>query len=168
MSDFFKFCGLIRYVCKKIGNFVHFCNLIVNGKKRIKATEITDLKYFQAQTKLIFKAISYIINKHTNAVSFYGFKNLYTFCTSPKSLCPAKKWFLNSKFCFCAGTKIFEEAQNAVKFLGWLKKFEPAQNILGPVKGQGINAVKFLGWLKKFGPAQNILRPVKGQGISDL
>ena len=24
-------------------------------------------------------------------------------------------------------------------FLGWLKKFGPAQNILGPVKGQGIN-----------------------------
>ena len=66
----------------------------------------------------------------------------------------------------------------------WLKQFGPAQNILGPVKGQGIsmtqkmwtnpkyfvegqgiNAVKFLGWLKKFGPAQNILGPVKGQGI---
>ena len=27
----------------------------------------------------------------------------------------------------------------AVKFLGWLKIFGPAQNILGPVKGQGIN-----------------------------
>ena len=49
--------------------------------------------------------------------------------------------------------------------MGWLKKFGPAQNILRPVKGQGINAVKFLGWLKKFGPAQNILGPVKGQGI---
>ena len=40
---------------------------------------------------------------------------------------------------FCAGTKVFEEALNAVKFLGWLKKFEPAQNILGPVTGQGTN-----------------------------
>ena len=40
---------------------------------------------------------------------------------------------------FCAGTKVFEEALNAVKFLGWLKKFGPAQNILGPVKGRGIN-----------------------------
>ena len=37
---------------------------------------------------------------------------------------------------------------------------------LGNVKGQGINSVKFFGWLKNFGPAQNILRPVKGQGIS--
>jgi len=43
-----------------------------------------------------------------------------------------------SKIGFCAGTKGFEEALNAVKFLGWLKKFGPAQNILGPVKGQGI------------------------------
>jgi hypothetical protein len=25
---------------------------------------------------------------------------------------------------------------------------------------------KILGWIKKFGPAQNILGPVKGQGIS--
>ena len=40
---------------------------------------------------------------------------------------------------FRAGTKVFEEALNAVKFLGWVKTFGPAQNILGPVKGQGIN-----------------------------
>jgi hypothetical protein len=33
--------------------------------------------------------------------------------------------------------KFFEEALNAFKFLGWLKKFGLAQNILGPVKGQG-------------------------------
>ena len=39
---------------------------------------------------------------------------------------------------FCAGTQVFEEALNAVKFLGWLKKFGLAQNILGPLKGQGI------------------------------
>ena len=37
---------------------------------------------------------------------------------------------------------VFEEALNAVKFLGWLKKFGPAQNILGPVKGQGISVKK--------------------------
>ena len=54
-------------------------------------------------------------------------------------LCKTKRWFAFSKIGFCAGTKVFEEALNAVKFLGWLKKFGPAQNILGPVKGQGIN-----------------------------
>jgi hypothetical protein len=32
-----------------------------------------------------------------------------------------------------AGTKIFEEALNAVKCLGWLKKFGPTQNIFGPL-----------------------------------
>ena len=54
-------------------------------------------------------------------------------------LCQTKRWFAFSKIVFCAGTKVFEEALNAVKFLGWLKKFRPAQNILRPVKGQGIS-----------------------------
>ena len=35
-----------------------------------------------------------------------------------------------------------EEALNAVKFLGWLKKFGLAQNFLGPVKGQGITVYR--------------------------
>ena len=43
---------------------------------------------------------------------------------------------------FCARQKddlhsvklVFEEALNAVQFLGWHKIFGPAQNILGPVK----------------------------------
>ena len=38
------------------------------------------------------------------------------------------------------------------KFLGWLKKFGPEQNILGPVKGQGISASS-----KTFVPAQKTL-----------
>ena len=39
--------------------------------------------------------------------------------------------------------QVFEEALNAVKFLGWHKKFGLAQNILGPVKGQGIRCGNF-------------------------
>ena len=54
-------------------------------------------------------------------------------------LCQTKRLFAFSKIGFCAGTKVFEEALNAVKLLGWLKKFGLAQNILGPVKGQGIS-----------------------------
>ena len=53
--------------------------------------------------------------------------------TVPENSCRIQSWPL------CAGTKVFEEALNAVKFLGWLKKFGLAQNILGPVKGQGIS-----------------------------
>ena len=61
-------------------------------------------------------------------------KNLFTCCAR-------KKDNLNSvKLFFCAGTKVFEEALIAVKFLGWLKKFGPGQNILEPVKGQGIRS----------------------------
>ena len=69
------------------------------------------------------------------------------FCARPKIylhivavtniLCHKKRWFAFSKTVFYASTKVFEEALNAVKFLGWLKIFGPAQNILGPVKGQG-------------------------------
>ena len=55
-------------------------------------------------------------------------------------LCQTKRWFAFSKIGFCAGTKVFEEALNEVKFLDWLKTFGPAQNISGPVKGQGIKA----------------------------
>ena len=51
--------------------------------------------------------------------------------------------FCAGKIGFSAGTKVFEEALNAVKFLGWLKKFGPAQNILGPVKVQGISPLNF-------------------------
>ena len=61
-----------------------------------------------------------------------------TSCGSHKHFVPTKRWFEFSKIVFCVGTKVFEEALNAVKFLGWLKKFGPAQNISGPVKGQGI------------------------------
>ena len=43
------------------------------------------------------------------------------------------------KVFFFAGIKVLGKALNAVKFLGWLKKFGPAQNIVGPVKGQGIS-----------------------------
>ena len=53
-----------------------------------------------------------------------------------------KRWFAFSEIGFWAGTKVFEEALNEVKFLGWLKKFGLAQNILGPVKGQGISLLK--------------------------
>ena len=49
-------------------------------------------------------------------------------------LCQTKRSFASSKVGFCASTKVFEEALNAVKFLGWLKKFGMVQNILRPVK----------------------------------
>ena len=59
---------------------------------------------------------------------------------------PTYKYFVPDKkvICikigFCASTKVFEEAINAAKFLGWLKIFGPAQNILRPVKGQDASA----------------------------
>ena len=79
------------------------------------------------------------------------------------NLCQTERQFAFSKIGFCAGSA-------KSKILGWLKTFGPAQNILGPLKGQGIsclvgllsfyfggsqlvfdgalNAVNSLGWLK--------------------
>ena len=62
------------------------------------------------------------------------------FCAGPNILCQTKRSFAFSKIGFCVGTKVFEEALNAIKFWEWLITFGLAQNILGPVKGQGIRA----------------------------
>ena len=51
-------------------------------------------------------------------------------------LCQTKRCLHSVKLVLVPAQKFLEEALNAVKFLGWLKKFGPA--ILGPVKGQGI------------------------------
>ena len=40
---------------------------------------------------------------------------------------------------FLSGTKCLWLAQYVNQFLVWHKTFRPAQNILGPVKGQGIS-----------------------------
>ena len=84
------------------------------------------------------------------------------FCAGRNVLCQTKNLFTNfdshkhfvpdfSKIGFCAGTKGFEEALNAVKFFDWLKQFGPAQNILLPVKGQGISGVQCYYYLVQFG-----------------
>ena len=68
-------------------------------------------------------------------LSFYNFQkvfggskyyNSHFFCSSPKMIVAF------SKFNFSTGAKILD------LFLVWPKKFGPAQNILGPVEGQGI------------------------------
>ena len=83
-------------------------------------------------------------------------------CASPKihiHFVPHQKMISVQYLFFCAGTKVFEEALNAVKFLGWLKKFGSAKNILQPVKGQGTRLQQifctswfidhFFNWLKQ-------------------
>ena len=49
-------------------------------------------------------------------------------------------------FCVGQNTKVFEEGLNEFKFLGLLKKFGPAQNILKHLKGQG-NCLKNKVWI---------------------
>ena len=85
----------------------------------------------------------------TYALSFYRSQNvlgwskffvpdqkLIYILLQSQTFCARQKDDLHSvKFLFCFGIKVFEEALNAVKFLGWLKRFGPTQNILGPGKG---------------------------------
>ena len=74
-----------------------------------------------------------------------------------QTFCARQKDDLHSvKLVFCAGTKVFEEALNIVKFLGWFKKFGLAQNILGPEKGQGIRLTLCLYSTLKFNTKRNL------------
>ena len=75
-------------------------------------------------------------------------KKLFTYCVSHNHFVPDKKMIYIQQNCFCANTKVFEEALNTVKFLGWLKKFGPAQNISGTVKDKALISESFLIRLK--------------------
>ena len=63
---------------------------------------------------------------------------------------------------FCAGPNFLSQPQNLTAFSASLKTFVPVQKTIL------LNANHLFVWHKKFGPAQNILGPVKGQGISDF
>ena len=56
-----------------------------------------------------------------------------------KLLCWHKNQFYWMQIIFLSGTKCLWLPQYINKFLVWHKKFWPAQNILGPVKGHGIS-----------------------------
>ena len=66
-------------------------------------------------------------------------KNLTAFSASSKTFVPAQKSILLNAIIFLSGTKCLWLPQYVNNFLVWHKKFGPAQNILGPVKGQGIS-----------------------------
>ena len=81
-------------------------------------------------------------------MTHFNLKSVSVF-TGPKFFVPDLKfiYILWQSQTFCARQKddfqsvklVFVPAQ---KFLSWLKKFGPVQNILGPVKGQGISLVR--------------------------
>ena len=73
------------------------------------------------------------------------------FCAGPKIwlhlvplqklLCWHKNQFYWMQIIFLSGTKCLWLPKYVNKFLVWHKKFGPAQNILGPVKGEGIRSI---------------------------
>jgi hypothetical protein len=70
-------------------------------------------------------------------------KNLTAFSASSKTFFRHKNLFYWMQILFLSGTKCLWLAHYVYKFLGWLKKFGPAQNILGPVEGQGNSCLQF-------------------------
>ena len=61
---------------------------------------------------------------------------------------------------FCAGPNFLSQTKNLTAYSSSSKPFVLAQK---PIL---LNANHLFAWHKKIGPAQNILGPVKGQGIS--
>ena len=61
---------------------------------------------------------------------------------------------------FLAGPNFLSQPKNLNAFSASFKTFVPAQKTIL------LNANHLFTWHKKFGPAQNILGPVKGQGIN--
>ena len=69
---------------------------------------------------------------------------IYVFWQS-QIFCDRQKDDLHSvKLVFVPAQKFSKRILNAVKFFGWLKVFGQAQNILVPVKGQGIRRTKII------------------------
>ena len=65
-------------------------------------------------------------------------KNVNAFSASSSTFVPAQKSILLNANHLLSGTKGLQLPQYVNKFLFWHKKIGPAQNILGPVIGQGI------------------------------
>ena len=65
-------------------------------------------------------------------------KNLIAFSASSKPFVSAQKTFYWMQIVSLSGTKYLWLPQYENEFLVWHKNFGLAQNILGPVKGQGI------------------------------
>ena len=61
---------------------------------------------------------------------------------------------------YCAGPNFLSQPKNLTAFSASSKTFGPVQKTIL------LNANHLFVWHKKFGPAQNILGPVKGHGIS--
>ena len=124
--------------------------------KMVRIGEVEKLSYFELAILIFFASFPW--KSVTNYVlewmglNFYyydglqpemrvGIINEHEFIVAVTNiLCQTKRWFAFIKIVFCTSTKLFEAALNAVKFLGMLKIFVPAQNILWPVKGQGNSA----------------------------
>ena len=110
-----------------LGSFVNAYLWQIIGPRVLQLSKYVLIQLLRNLSWLYF--VSLRIRVDFNALSFYSFQNV---------LCWHKKQFYWLQIIFLSGTKCLRLPQYVNKFLVWHKKFGPAQNILGPVKGQGI------------------------------
>ena len=79
--------------------------------------------------RVAFFRSDFFQNPYFSSLMLCPFTGPKMFWAGPNILRQTKRWFAFSKIGFCSDTNVFEEAPNAVKFLGCLKKFGPAHNI---------------------------------------
>ena len=91
---------------------------------------------------------NYSSTKHLTFQDLFFFQNfLQTYALSfyrSQTVLGWSKFFCKIKdlFTFCGSHKLFWRGTKCSQILVLAQKFGPAQNVLGPVKGQGIRALK--------------------------
>ena len=143
-----KLCLLTQFSEAELYIFAFLIEIFAHFRRILHQSAFLKMwrSHFWKKIRLIYKCNSHSWRLVLLQVPKY-FGLVKNFWARPKTdtylyiLCYTKRWFPFSKSGFSAGAKVIEEALNAIKFLEWLKKFGPAQNILGPVKGQGISII---------------------------
>jgi hypothetical protein len=140
MNKRFSFSGLWWPRQSRIYVTNHYCHIWSRGfdSRLVPSTIFTNSLhcsrwiYHCSHCKFFFLDWIWIVSVPLimNALSFYRSQNVLCqskfFVSDQKFiyiLCQTKRWFAFSKIGSCAGTKVFEEALNAVKFLDRHKTF---------------------------------------------
>ena len=128
------------FICSSLVRFAHVFNFRVQRTMGYKFlcrwNHIVGFCFFVTHSPQ--KRAAVFMNFFLMPCPFAGPK---IFCASPNFLIQPKNLtaFYWMQIIFLSGPKCLWLPQYVNKFLVWHQKFGPAQNILGPVKGQGIS-----------------------------
>ena len=124
----------IRFLCINIFTLVPSSKNVPNQKDQLEdrskvkiSSEINALFFYRSQNFLCQSKFFEPVQKFDCIWCLF------------KHFCVGTKTILLNKIIFFSGTKCLCLPQYVNKLLVWHEKFGPAQNILGPVKEQGIS-----------------------------